>query len=137
MTYATALNVIDEIDGFKLSASSPVVDEDTINRFIDEEDAVINLKIAHAYVTAIVETESPLSFMFLKRIETWLVAWRVVDIMDKTSTILFDDKKSDIRRMIAKKKQAEDELRRIVGGTIYLADAVSKASRISGNANSG
>lgn len=133
MTYATLDDVVDEIDGFDLDASDPTVDSDTINRFIEEEEAAINLKLEQIYTVPVIENDSPLSFAFLKRIETWLVAWRVVDILDRTSSTVMESDRP-LRRMIEKRKQAEDEMLRIMSGTLVLSDAASKSSRISGNA---
>ncbi len=135
MTYATADDVVDEIDGFTTSASSPSVTSTTIERFINEEEAAINLKLEQVYVVPVDENASPLSFAFLKRIETWLVAWRVVDIMDNTSGTILAEGERVATRLARKKKQAEDEMLRIMAGTLVLSDAVGKASRISGNAD--
>ena len=134
MTYATADDVEDEIDGFTTSASSPTVDEAALDRFIEEEEAAINIKLELMYVVPVDEGASPLSFAFLKRIETWMVAWRVVDILDNTSATVLEKGERVDKRMTRKKKQAEDEMLRIMAGTLVLSDAVGKASRISGNA---
>jgi hypothetical protein len=81
MSYATPTNVKSMFRNFA-SGSSPAVTDAEIQEFLDDASNIIDSKIGTTYQLPITIGDNPASFSILKRIEIFMVAAIVDDILN-------------------------------------------------------
>lgn len=83
MAYSTSAQVADEFQGVSFGATTVPTDT-TVDRWIAEADQVIDAHVGLRYEVPVVEGDSPLSFLIVRKISIMLVASRVRKILNRS-----------------------------------------------------
>lgn len=103
-----------------------VVTPSLVDEWISQETAYINASIAQRYKIPVIEADSPISFLLLKRICIFRVALRVKNKIEIRSDASDQNSEEKIEQNYV--RTPNDDLRMIAKGTLILPDAVSKSS---------
>lgn len=121
MGYCTASEVASDFKNINFNASSSVTQSE-VEAFIDQESAFVNDMISNKYKTPVGSSESPNSYLTLKRITIALVADRVRHVIEvKTGRELNDQ---ETKGHISMSRDPQKDLRAIRDGKMRLLDAV-------------
>lgn len=122
MSYANVTDIASDFKDIVFNATSSVT-ESEVEKFIGEESAFIDSMISARYQTPIIEGDSPVSFLILKRICIFLVADRVRHVLYvKTGR---DQSDQDTKGLRSLSRQPRKDLEMIRDGKMKLSDAVT------------
>lgn len=123
MSYCTVDDIASDFKNITFSANSSVTDAE-VQKFINEECAYIDGRICHLYETPIVEANSPVSFLILKRINIFLAADRVRHVLYVKTGM--DNKDQDTKGLKSLSRNPQKDLDDILKGKLKLGDAIAK-----------
>lgn len=122
MSYCTVEEVKSDFKNLEITATSSIT-IDEVQAIINQECAYINSRICALYKVPINDTDSPNSFLVLKRINIFLAADRVRHILYvKTGR---DDSEQDTKGLHSLSRNPRSDLNAICSGKIKLGDAES------------
>jgi len=99
MSYSTVANVVSLFRNLDLTVTDPAVSSDEIADALNDAYNIINAKIGTLYQLPLTSTDNPESWSILKRLEMWLVAAEIDDILN---TYAEGDKKPEWAKKAAK-----------------------------------
>lgn len=125
--YTTEDLVQSELDGIKITADAvkSKVTTAELTEFIVQEENTLNAAIGAKYQVPIVVGDSPNAHSTMRTIATYLVAYRVLKIVDPEKAegnVLTEDGKTTVKR-VNLRQLAEKLIEKIKSGALFLDDA--------------
>lgn len=124
--YCTVQEVRDEFAGITIASAGTKVTESNISDWATQEAAFINSCISSRYNIPIVEADSPISFLVLKRIAIYRVSERVKNKIEIKTSV---DQTSSEEKSFVQTRTPNSDLNDIISGKINLPDAGLIAER--------